>query len=148
MGITTTITLAEVEDKTEVTIYQVGVPERFLGPEAGFAAMFDKLEALLDRWNDDRATLYSAGAASASSRTGTVGKRWNWWTRSRSARTASSSSRTARLKTSKGVRTVNGALPPGDLAKSRASRRMRRMFRELSGYIRGIQASVALAETG
>ena len=49
-GITATITFAEVEDKTEVTIHQVGVPERFLGPEAeaGFAAMFDKLEALLD----------------------------------------------------------------------------------------------------
>jgi hypothetical protein len=49
-----TITFAEVEDKTEVTIHQVGVPERFLGPEAeaGFAAMFDKLEALLDRWTD------------------------------------------------------------------------------------------------
>lgn len=55
MGITTTITFAEVKDKTEVTIYQVGVPDRFLGPEAetGFAAMFDKLEALLDRWTDD-----------------------------------------------------------------------------------------------
>jgi uncharacterized protein YndB with AHSA1/START domain len=53
-GITMTITFAEVEDKTEVTIHQVGVPERFLGPEAeaGFAAMFDKLEALLDRWTD------------------------------------------------------------------------------------------------
>jgi uncharacterized protein YndB with AHSA1/START domain len=48
-GITATITFAEVEDKTEVTIHQVGVPERFLGPEAGFAAMFDKLEALLDQ---------------------------------------------------------------------------------------------------
>jgi uncharacterized protein YndB with AHSA1/START domain len=49
-GITATITFAEVGDKTEVTIHQVGVPERFLGPEAeaGFAAMFDKLEALLD----------------------------------------------------------------------------------------------------
>jgi hypothetical protein len=47
-----TITFAEVEDKTEVTIHQVGVPERFLGPEAGFAAMFDKLEALLDQWTD------------------------------------------------------------------------------------------------
>ncbi len=33
------------------------------------------------------------------------------------------------------------------LATSRASRRMRRMFRDLSGYIRGIQVSVALAET-
>jgi uncharacterized protein YndB with AHSA1/START domain len=55
MGITTTITFAEVEDKTEVTIHQVGVPERFLGPEteAGFAATFDKLEALLDQWTDD-----------------------------------------------------------------------------------------------
>jgi uncharacterized protein YndB with AHSA1/START domain len=51
-GITTTITFAEVEDKTEVTIHQVGVPERFLGPEAGFAATFDKLEALLARWTD------------------------------------------------------------------------------------------------
>jgi uncharacterized protein YndB with AHSA1/START domain len=51
-GITATITFAEVGDKTEVTIRQVGVPERFLGPEAeaGFAATFDKLEALLDRW--------------------------------------------------------------------------------------------------
>jgi uncharacterized protein YndB with AHSA1/START domain len=51
-GITATITFAEVGDKTEVTIQQVGVPERFLGPEAeaGFAATFDKLEALLDRW--------------------------------------------------------------------------------------------------
>ena len=48
-GITATITFAEVGDKTEVTIHQVGVPERFLGPEAGFAAMFDKLEALLDQ---------------------------------------------------------------------------------------------------
>ncbi len=54
MGITATITFAEVEDKTEVTIHQVGVPERFLGPEseAGFAAMFDKLESLLDQWTD------------------------------------------------------------------------------------------------
>jgi uncharacterized protein YndB with AHSA1/START domain len=53
-GITMTITFAEVGDETEVTIHQVGVPERFLGPEAeaGFAAMFDKLEALLDRWTD------------------------------------------------------------------------------------------------
>jgi uncharacterized protein YndB with AHSA1/START domain len=53
-GITATITFAEVGDKTEVTIRQVGVPERFLGPEAeaGFAATFDKLEALLDRWTD------------------------------------------------------------------------------------------------
>jgi uncharacterized protein YndB with AHSA1/START domain len=53
-GITVTITFAEVEDKTEVTIHQVGVPERFLGPEAeaGFTAMFDKLEALLDQWTD------------------------------------------------------------------------------------------------
>jgi uncharacterized protein YndB with AHSA1/START domain len=53
-GITATITFAEVEDKTEVTIHQVGVPERFLGPEAeaGFAAMFDKLEALLEKWTD------------------------------------------------------------------------------------------------
>ena len=53
-GITATITFAEVEGKTEVTIHQVGVPERFLGPEAeaGFAAMFDKLEALLDQWTD------------------------------------------------------------------------------------------------
>ena len=53
-GITATITFAEVGDKTEVTIRQVGVPERFLGPEAeaGFAATFDKLEALLDRWAD------------------------------------------------------------------------------------------------
>ena len=53
-GITATITFAEVGDKTEVTIHQVGVPERFLGPEAeaGFAATFDKLEALLDRWTD------------------------------------------------------------------------------------------------
>jgi uncharacterized protein YndB with AHSA1/START domain len=51
-GITATITFAEVGDKTEVTIRQVGVPERFLGPEAeaGFAATFDKLEALLDQW--------------------------------------------------------------------------------------------------
>jgi uncharacterized protein YndB with AHSA1/START domain len=51
-GITATISFAEVGDKTEVTIRQVGVPERFLGPEAeaGFAATFDKLEALLDRW--------------------------------------------------------------------------------------------------
>ena len=51
-GITATITFAEVGDKTQVTIRQVGVPERFLGPEAeaGFAATFDKLEALLDRW--------------------------------------------------------------------------------------------------
>ncbi len=51
-GITATITFAEVGDKTEVTIHKVGVPERFLGPEAeaGFAAMFDKLEALLDQW--------------------------------------------------------------------------------------------------
>ena len=47
--ITATITFAEVGDKAEVTIHQVGVPERFLGPEAGFAAMFDKLEALLDQ---------------------------------------------------------------------------------------------------
>ena len=55
MGITMTITFAEIKDKTEVTIYQIGVPERFLGPEAetGFAVMFDKLEALLDRWTDD-----------------------------------------------------------------------------------------------
>jgi uncharacterized protein YndB with AHSA1/START domain len=54
VGITATITFAEVGDKTEVTIRQVGVPERFLGPEAeaGFAATFDKLEALLDRWAD------------------------------------------------------------------------------------------------
>ncbi len=54
VGITATITFAEVEDKTEVKIHQVGVPERFLGPEAeaGFAAMFDKLEALLDRWTE------------------------------------------------------------------------------------------------
>ena len=53
-AITATITFAEVGDKTEVTIHQVGVPERFLGPEAeaGFAATFDKLEALLDRWTD------------------------------------------------------------------------------------------------
>lgn len=53
-GITATITLVAVGDKTEVTIHQVGVPERFLGPEAeaGFAATFDKLEALLDRWPD------------------------------------------------------------------------------------------------
>ena len=53
-GITATITFAEVGDKTEVTIHQVGVPERFLGPEAesGFAATFDKLEALLDQWTD------------------------------------------------------------------------------------------------
>jgi uncharacterized protein YndB with AHSA1/START domain len=51
-GITMTITLAKVEGKTEVTIHQTGVPERFLGPEAevGFAATFDKLEALLERW--------------------------------------------------------------------------------------------------
>jgi uncharacterized protein YndB with AHSA1/START domain len=48
-GITATMTFVEVGDKTEVTIHQVGVPERFLGPEAGFAAMFDKLEALLDQ---------------------------------------------------------------------------------------------------
>jgi uncharacterized protein YndB with AHSA1/START domain len=48
-GITATITFAVVGDKTEVTIHQVSVPERFLGPEAGFAAMFDKLEALLDQ---------------------------------------------------------------------------------------------------
>ncbi len=43
-----------VGDKTEVTIHQVGVPEGFLGPEseAGFAATFDKLEALLERWTD------------------------------------------------------------------------------------------------
>jgi uncharacterized protein YndB with AHSA1/START domain len=53
MGMTTTITFAEVEDKTEVMIHQVDVPERFLEPEAGFAAMFDKLEALLDRWTGD-----------------------------------------------------------------------------------------------
>jgi uncharacterized protein YndB with AHSA1/START domain len=53
-GITATITFAVLGDKTEVTIHQVGVPERFLGPEAeaGFAAMFDKLEALLDRWTN------------------------------------------------------------------------------------------------
>ena len=51
-GITATITFAVVGDKTEVTNHQVGVPERFLGPEAGFAAMFDKIEALLDRWTD------------------------------------------------------------------------------------------------
>ena len=53
-GITATITFSEVGDKTEVTIRQVGVPERFLGPEAeaGFAATFDKLEDLLDRWAD------------------------------------------------------------------------------------------------
>jgi uncharacterized protein YndB with AHSA1/START domain len=53
-GITMTITFAEVGEKTEVTIHQVGVPERFLGPEAeaGFAATFDKLEALLDQWTD------------------------------------------------------------------------------------------------
>jgi uncharacterized protein YndB with AHSA1/START domain len=53
-GITMTITFTEVGDRTEVKIHQVGVPERFLGPEAeaGFAAMFDKLEALLDRWTD------------------------------------------------------------------------------------------------
>jgi uncharacterized protein YndB with AHSA1/START domain len=51
-GITATITFAVVGDKTEVTIHQVGVPERFLGSEAGFAATFDKLEALLDRWID------------------------------------------------------------------------------------------------
>jgi uncharacterized protein YndB with AHSA1/START domain len=48
-GITATITFAEVGDKIEVTVHQVGVPERFLGPEAGFAAMFDKLEPLLDQ---------------------------------------------------------------------------------------------------
>jgi hypothetical protein len=43
-----------VGDKTEVTIHQVGVPERFLGPEAeaGFAPTFDKLEALLQQWTD------------------------------------------------------------------------------------------------
>ncbi len=53
-GITATITFAEFEGNTEVTIHQVGVPERFLGPEseAGFSAMFDKLEALLDQWTD------------------------------------------------------------------------------------------------
>jgi len=53
-GITTTITFAEVQDNTAVTIHQVGVPERFLGPEAeaGFAATFDRLEALLGRWTD------------------------------------------------------------------------------------------------
>jgi hypothetical protein len=33
------------------------------------------------------------------------------------------------------------------LATSRVSRPMWRMFRDLSGYIRGTQASVALAET-
>jgi uncharacterized protein YndB with AHSA1/START domain len=49
-GITATITFAMVGDKTEVTIHQVGVPERILGPKAGFAATFDKLEALVDRW--------------------------------------------------------------------------------------------------
>jgi uncharacterized protein YndB with AHSA1/START domain len=49
-GIIATITFAEVGDKTDVTIHRVGVPERFLGPEAGFAATFDKLEALLDEW--------------------------------------------------------------------------------------------------
>lgn len=51
-GITTAITFAGFGDKTGVTIHQVGVPERFLGPEpeAGFSATFDKLEALLDRW--------------------------------------------------------------------------------------------------
>jgi uncharacterized protein YndB with AHSA1/START domain len=51
-GITATVTFAEVGDKTEVTIDQVGVPVRFLGAEAGFAATFDKLEALLDQWTD------------------------------------------------------------------------------------------------
>ena len=53
-GITMTITFTEVGDRTEVKIHQVGVPERFLGPEAeaGFAAMFDKLEALLEQWTD------------------------------------------------------------------------------------------------
>jgi uncharacterized protein YndB with AHSA1/START domain len=54
-GITANITFAEVGNKTEVRIHQDGVPERFLGPEAeaGFSAMFDKLEALLERWIDD-----------------------------------------------------------------------------------------------
>jgi uncharacterized protein YndB with AHSA1/START domain len=54
-GITATITFAEVGNKTKVRIHQDGVPERFLGPEAeaGFSAMFDKLEALLERWTDD-----------------------------------------------------------------------------------------------
>jgi hypothetical protein len=51
-GITATITFAEVGDKTEVTIHQVGVPERYLEPEAGIAAAFNKLEVLLDQWTD------------------------------------------------------------------------------------------------
>jgi hypothetical protein len=37
--------------------------------------------------------------------------------------------------------------PPGDWASSRVSRPMRRMFRDLFGYIRGIQVNVALTRT-
>src|SRR5215204_2631041 len=37
--------------------------------------------------------------------------------------------------------------PSGDWASSRASRPMRRMFRDLFGYIRSIQVNVALAQT-
>ena len=37
--------------------------------------------------------------------------------------------------------------PPGDWASSQTSQSMRRMFRDLFGYIRSIQANVALTQT-